>query len=144
MNRQILISLLLICFFNENLFSQMKLSAGIHGQETEKVQVDNVPAIVIVNKSDYKGVCNFDLLLTGGNSAPAYKRTIEFTDDAGASLYTLNESKDSPGVYKIDLSGVCDKIASQKIIKIILLENPANDLMMLPSKMKQLAEIHLK
>ncbi len=144
MNRKILISLLLISFLNENLFSQMKLSASIQGKETEKVQVDNGPAIFTVKKSDYKGVCNFDLLLTGENSSPAYKRTIEFTNDAGARLYISNESKDLPGIYKIDLSGICDKIASQKVIRITLLENPANDLMMLPSKMKQLAEIHLK
>ena len=139
-----IISLIFILLAYENVFSQMMLSARIQGKETEKIRVDSEPVIVAFKKSDYKNVCNFDLMLEEKNASSAYKRTIELTDGNGSSLYASDESRENPGVYNIGLSGICKKIASQTIIKIMLLENPANDLMMLPSKMKQLAEIHLK
>lgn len=144
MNFKILISVLLILLSYENVFSQMMLSARIDGNETEKIRIDDKPAIVAFKKSDYKNVCNVDVKLEEKNASSAYKRTIELTNASGSRLYASDESKETPGVYNIDLSGICKKIASQTIIKIMLLENPANDLMMLPSKMKQLAEIHLK
>ncbi len=144
MKFKIIISLISILLAQENVFSQMMLSARIQGKETEKIQVDDEPAIVSFKKSDYKDVCKFDLILENKNASSVYKRNIELTDASGTSLFTSDESRENPGVYNIGLSGICKKIASQTIIKIMLLENPANDLMMLPSKMKQLAEIHLK
>ncbi|HEV8083980.1 MAG TPA: hypothetical protein VGP55_12300 [Chitinophagaceae bacterium] len=144
MKFKILISALLVLLVHENVFSQMMLSARIQKKETEKIRVDDAPAIVTFKKSDYKDVCNFDVILEEKNASSAYKRTIELTDGNGSRLYASDESGENPGVYKMDLSVICKKISSQTIIKIMLLENPANDLMMLPSKMKQLAEIHLK
>ena len=144
MKFKILISVLLVLLVNENIFSQMMLSARIQKKETEKIRVDDAPVIVAFKKSDYKDVCNFDVILEEKNASSAYKRTIEFTDVNGSRLYASDESRENPGIYNIDLSLICKKISSQTIIKIMLFENPANDLMMLPSKMKQLAEIHLK
>ena len=120
------------------------ISARIKGNETEKVEVNDEPVVIAFKKADYKGVCNFDVILEEKNASTAYKRTIEFVDAGGSRLYASDESKETPGIYTIDISNICKKISSQTIIKIMLLENPANDLMMLPSKMKQLAEIHLK
>ena len=144
MKFKILISVLFVLLVHENIFSQMMLSARIQKKETEKIRVDDEPAIIAFKKSDYKDVCNFDVILVEKNASSAYKRTIELTDGSGSRLYASDESRENPGVYNIDLSVICKKISSQTIIKIMLLENPANDLMMLPSKMKQLAEIHLK
>ncbi|MEO8108770.1 MAG: hypothetical protein ABI594_02000 [Ginsengibacter sp.] len=121
----------------------MMLSAKINGTETLKKSIGEEPLQIDINKSDYKGICSFDVIIDDKNVSAAYKRTIELTDTSGESLYTSDESG-TPGVYKIDLSSICKKISSQTIIKLMLLKNPANDKMMLPSKMIQLAEIHLK
>ncbi|MEO6221302.1 MAG: hypothetical protein ABIO81_12795, partial [Ginsengibacter sp.] len=91
-----------------------------------------------------KNVCNFDVLIEQKNPNAAYKRTIELTDENGIRLYTVDESKETSGVYNVGLADICKKLASKKIIKVMFLENPANDMLMLPSKMKQLAEIHLQ
>ncbi len=144
MKFKIIISLTLILLMHEMVFSQMMISARIKGNETERIEVNDEPAIITFKKADYKGVCNFDVIVKEKNASSAYKRTIEFVDNGGSTLYASDESNETPGIYIIDISNICKKISSQTIIKIRLLENPANDLMMLPSKMKQLAEIHLK
>lgn len=130
-------------FLQQKLCAQMMLSAKIKGTETVKKSIGEEPLRIDINKSDYKGICSFDVIIDDNNVSAAYKRTIELTDTSGESLYTSDESN-TPGVYKIDLSSICKKISSQTIIKLMLLKNPANDKMMLPSKMIQLAEIHLK
>ncbi len=130
-------------FLQRQLFAQMMLSAKIKEKETVKKSIGEEPIRINLNKSDYKGICNFDVIVDETNASAAYKRTIELTDTSGESLYTSDESN-TPGVYKIDLSSICKEISSQTIIKLMLLKNPANDKMMLPSKMIQLAEIHLK
>ncbi len=140
---KILIAIVLILFLQQQLFAQMMLSAKIKGKETLKKSIGEDPLWIDINKSDYKGICSFDVIIDDKNVSAAYKRTIELTDTSGESLYTSDESN-TLGVYKIDLSSICKKISSQTIIKLRLLKNPANDKMMLPSKMIQLAEIHLK
>ncbi len=142
-NLKIFIALVLMLFFQQQLFAQMMLSAKIKGKETVKKSIGEEPIQIDLTKSDYKGICNFDVIIDETNASAAYKRTIEITDTSGERLYASDESK-TPGVFKVDLSAVCKKISSQTIIKLMLLKNPANDKMMLPSKMIQLAEIHLK
>ncbi len=140
---KILIAIVLMLFLQQQLFSQMMLSAKIKGKETGKKSIGEEPIKIDLTKNDYKGICNFDVLVDETTASAAYKGTIEITDISGERLYAIDESK-TPGIYKIDLSAVCKKISSQTIVKLILLKNPANDKMMLPSKMIQLAEIHLK
>ncbi len=144
MKYKIILSLLFILHVHENAFSQMMLSAKIQGKESEKIMVDDKPVMISIEKKDYEGICNFDVILQDKNASSAYKRTIEITDANGARLRAFDESVDTPGIYKMDLAGICDAINSQPVIKMVLLENPANDLMSLPSKMKQLAEVHIK
>lgn len=129
---------------HENLFSQMLLSAKVNGKQTAVVQVNDTPAVITINKSDFETVRSFDVLAKDKNASAAYKRSIEITDTSGATLFTTDEIKGQAGIFHVDLSTVSRDIASHKILKIMLMENPANDLMALPSKMKQLAEIHLK
>ncbi len=140
---KILTCILSMLFLQQNLFAQMMLSAKIKGKETAKERIGEEPVKIDIDKSKYKSICNFEVIIAEQDPSAAYKRTIEITDASGGRLYASDESG-TPGVYKIDLSSVCKKISSQTIIKLMLLKNPANDKMMLPSRMIQLAEIHLK
>lgn len=140
---KILLATVLIFFAQQKPCAQMMLSAKIKGKETVKKSIGEEPLQIEINKSDYKGICNFDVIIDDKNASAVYKRTIELTDTSGESLYTSDESK-TQGVYNIDLSSICKKVSSQTIIKLMLLKNPANDKMMLPSRMIELAEIHLK
>ncbi|MEO6290510.1 MAG: hypothetical protein ABIO76_11340 [Ginsengibacter sp.] len=141
---KIIISAFLFFLVHQNVFAQVVISARINGKETEKRHVADKPLKVFVKKSDYKNVCDFDILVDQKNANHAYKRAIELTDENGGKLYSVDESKDSAGVYYIRLANVCEELSAKKIIEVMFIENPANDLLMLPSKMKQIAEIHLQ
>lgn len=129
---------------HEHLFSQMLLSAKVNGKQTAALHVNDTPVVVSIDKSNFAEVKNFDILAEDKNVSPAYKRTVEITDTAGAILLTLDETSSGNGIFHVDLSVMSQEITSHKILKLMLVLNPANDLMALPSKMKQLAEIHLK
>ncbi len=141
MKFKLIITAIVIFFTIENAFSQMMLSARIQGKETKKERVGDTPVTITLNKKTYYNINKFDVIVSEKNQSPAYKRTIEITDSNGTSLYSADESSVNHGLFAIDLK---EKIASHKIIKLQLLLNPADDRMMLPSKMIQLAEIHLK
>ncbi len=135
---------MLIVFSQQKPFAQMTLSARIQGKETEKKSLDEGPVSIDINKNDYKGVCNFDLVVEEKNNSSAYRNTIEIEDSNGSKLYSADESENNPGVFKINPADKCKLITSQKMLKIVLFQNPANDKMMMPSRRKQLAEVHLK
>ena len=84
-------------------------------------------------------------LVIGKNSTSSvYKTTLQVTDEDENLLYQQPEPRSKPGIFKINLVPFRRKFLSAGLLKVYLAEDPANDMMKLPSKRNLLAEIHLK
>ncbi|MDP4283092.1 MAG: hypothetical protein Q8891_01610 [Bacteroidota bacterium] len=139
----LLISFLLIFFLNENIFGQYHISAIINGKETAIITVVDLPATIIINKSSYKKITGFLIKVNSPNISAAYKRTLEVVSEKEKMLFSTEEDISNPGIFPFELKRVCKKILSKKIINLILVENPADSRMKIPSKMKKLAKVYL-
>jgi hypothetical protein len=116
----------------------------IDGKKTgERIITDN-PAIITVNKMRYKKVSEITLILKQTPANNIYKKTIQVTDENESVLFEVNEVRSKHGWYKINIPGIKQKLMNQKIIKVLLAENPANDMMKMLSKRTLLAEVHFK
>ena len=140
---RIFISFLLIFSLNGNIFAQYNLSAVIKGKETAKITVVDSPSIITIKKSGYKNIGSFLIIVNSAKTSAAYKRTLELISEKGKVLYTAEEDPQQQGIFPFDLKGICKKILSQKIINLMLEENPSNPKMKIPSRIKQLAKVYL-
>lgn len=141
MNIKKIFFLTIAILFCTNIFSQDKISVSVNNKLMGETIVTENPFALTVNRSKYKNISKLVLKYKVQNQSP-YKRTIEVTDAAENSLYILDEGKD--GVYNINVPLVKKKLLTQKVIKVFLMENPANDRMSMPSRRKLLIELHLK
>ncbi len=129
-------------FISENIFAQDKVSVIMNNKMVGETVIPENPLILSVSKAKYKNLSKLVLKYTSQNAESPYKRSIEVTDAAENSFYIINESKG--GLYNINLTSVKNKILAQKVIKIFLIMNPANDRMSMPSTRKLIIELHLK
>lgn len=143
MRLKILIPVILIFLLHRSAFSQILVSAEIDGNKTATKMVNENPLQLFVNASDYGSPCDFRVFIKYKNPHSPYKRSLAFTTETGERLYVTDEVKDSTGVFHVIFGDSCKIITGQKIVNVMLLENPANDMIMIPSRMQQLAEIHL-
>ena len=102
------------------------------------------PVVLEEKRSRYKAVKKVALDFNQFESAAAYKRTLEITDEQEKSIYTIEESPNKPGYYFITSPSVIKKILKENTIKLYLLQNPKNNRMMMPSRRNLLVELHMK
>ena len=143
MMQHLLTSFLFVFFLNGNIFAQHNLSAVINGKETAIITVGDLPATIIIKKSAYKKIVSFLIIVNSSKMSTAYKRILELISENGKVLYTVEEDLQHQGIFPFELKDICKKILSQKIINLILEENPANPKMKIPSKIKTLARVYL-
>ena len=138
--KKILITLTAI-FLTSAIFAQDKIAVLVNNKMLGQTIVPESPVMLTVSKSKYKNLSKLTLKYTPQNQS-LYKRSIEITDGAENSIYTLDEAKG--GLYNINIASIKTKILAQKVIKVYLMENPLNDRMSIPSRRKLLIELHLK
>lgn len=126
-----------------NVFAQkFTISAVVNGKKIGETTVTDSPAVIYVDKIKIKKWPEVILMIRQRPLNEIYKRTLQITDGNENMLYQFDESKSKIGMYKIRLAPIRQKLLHQKIIKIFLAEDPANDMMRLPSKRSLLAELH--
>lgn len=116
----------------------------IDGKKTGERVVTDSPAIITVNKMKYKKVFEITLILKQTPVNNVYKKTIQVTDENESVLFEANELRSKHGWYKIKIAAIKQKLRDQKIIKVLLAENPANGMMKMLSRRTLLAELHFK
>lgn len=116
----------------------------INGKKIGEVTITENPAVISVNKMKYKKISNLTLIIKQSSVNNVYKRTLQITDENENQLYEADELRSKVGLYKINLTKIRQQLLKQDIIKVFLAENPANDMMKLPSRRKLLAELHFR
>jgi hypothetical protein len=125
-----------------NVFAQDVISVIINGKKIGEATIAEQPAIINIKKIKYKNISAVTLTVNPAKPKDAFKRTIQITDADEKILYTVNESPSKHGWYKINLAAIKPKLLKQKMLKMILTEDPANSMMKIRSSRKLLAEIH--
>ena len=120
---------------------QATMSVWINGKKSCERIIHDSAEVINVQKSKYKNVSSLTLVYREVNISKVYKRSIDITDDSDKLLYHAMESKLKPGWFSIRIVSL-RSISSKKTIKVYLLEDPANDMMALPSRRKLLADLH--
>lgn len=116
----------------------------IDGKKMGDRVITDSPAIITANKLKYRKASEVILILKQIPVNNIYKKTIQITDENESVLLEANEVRSKPGWYKINIPAIKQKLLNQKIIKVFLAENPANDMMKMLSKRTLLAEVHFK
>ncbi len=97
---------------------------------------------LIIKKAAAKTIKKIELQVKGSLSlAPRYKRTIEMGD---TKTVIINETKDMPGHFNILTGGMIKELTAGKKILLHLVLEPANDMMMFPSKRILLGNLIMK
>ena len=121
---------------------QATMSVLINGKKSPERTIHDSAAVISVQKSKYKNVSSITLVYKERNMAKIYKRSIDITNDSDKLLYHTRESKLKPGWFPMSIPMLRSIGAKEKTIKVYLLEDPANDMMALPSRRKLLAVLH--
>lgn len=128
-----------------NVFAQKDvIQLVIGGKKIGEVPITENPAVISVNKMKYKKISDLTLIIKQSGVNKVYKRTLQITDENENQLYGVNEQRSKVGLYKINLTKIRQQLIKQNMLKVFLAEDPANDMMNLPSKRKLLAELHLR
>ncbi|MGI8580992.1 MAG: hypothetical protein ACR2KX_02285 [Chitinophagaceae bacterium] len=116
----------------------------ISGKKIGEAPITESPSSISVNKMKYKKISDLTLIIKQSGVNKVYKRTLQITDENENQLFTINEQRSKVGLYKINLTKMREQLLKQNMLKVFLAEDPANEMMNLPSKRKLLAELHLR
>ncbi len=139
--KNFLLPFLLMTFPIALFAQQATMSVVINGKKSHESTNDSAE-VINVRKSKYKNVSSLTLVYRQQNMSKVYKRSIEITNESGKPLYHTKESKLKPGWFPMNIVTLRNISLKEKTIKVYLLEDPANDMMALPSRRKLLAELH--
>ena len=145
MNTRGLIILLPVLLFSIQLFAQNDVvTLTINGKKVGEQTITENPAVINVSKIKYKKISDLTLMIRLKAVNKIYKRTLQITDENESLLFSVNEQKSKVGLYKMDITKMRQQLLQQYIIKVYLAEDPANEMMRIPSKRQLLAELHLR
>lgn len=145
MNKRSSLILLLALIFSVKLFAQNDVvTLIINGKKVGERTVTETPSAIKVNKAKYKKISDLKVIVEQATVNKIYKRTLQVTDENESLLFSVNEQKAKVGLFKINLTKTRQQLLKQDIIKVYLAEDPANDMMKIPSKRELLAELHFR
>ncbi len=145
MNIRLFFIIIITLSFTAKVFAQTDdVTVVVNGKLFGKAAIGEDPAVINVNKLKYKKVPDLTVMIRQSSVNRIYKRTLQITDEKEQNLFSVPEQRSKIGSYKINLIKVRQQLLKQSIIKVFLAEDPANDMMRIPSKRKLLAELHLK
>ena len=130
--------------FNCCAIKAQNLTVYLNNKKAATISVGEDPVVTNIKVKKYRNTSRLVLALDKQSMKSVYKRTLQVTDENENLLYQLTDSRSNAGVFKINLASLRKKLAGQKVLKVFLAEDPANDMMKLPSKRNYLAELHLK
>ena len=135
---------LLLMGFSVVVFAQPAVvSVLINGKKIGERVIKENADIIQVQKLKFKNVTLLTVVYQQVNMSKVYKRSLEITNQDDSSLYHVQESKLKPGWFRINIPIARKIFLKEKKIKVYLLEDPANDLMALPSRRKLLVELKM-
>ena len=130
------------------------MSIQIFAQDTVTVLIDNKKAAqcviteelketkLLLKKSVYKNYKTLAIQIKGTNAAgDTYKRDLEIT---GATSIMVSEVKDKPGKFEVIDATVEKQLLAGKTLKLYLLLNPSNPMLMIPSRRVYLGSLVMK
>jgi hypothetical protein len=132
----------------------LSISLKMIAQDTTTVYIDNKKAaevivkpdqskiVLLVKKSKYKKYKPFIITVSGehiGNDL--YKRSLEI---AGKNSSIIEETKNKRGHFDISKTETAKLLLTGKPVSLYLLLNPANPLMMMPSRRLFLGDVVMK
>ena len=145
MHNRFPILILFTLLFSVKLFAQKDVvTLIINGKKVGEQNITESPSAISVNKMKYKKISDLTVIIKQSTVNKVYKRTLQITDENESMLFSVNEQRSKVGLYKINLTKVRHQLLQQDIIKVYLAEDPANDMMKLPSRRNLLAELHLR
>ena len=145
MNIKLSFILLLGLIFSVKLFAQNDVvGLIINGKKVGERTVTEDPSAINVNKTKYKKISDLIVVVKQATVNKIYKRTLQVTDENESLLFSVNEQKTKVGLFKIDLTKTRKQLLQQDTIRVYLAEDPANDMMRIPSKRQLLAELHFR
>ncbi len=145
MHNRVPLLVLFTLLFSVKLFAQKDVvTLIIKGKKVGEQNISESPSAISVNKMKYKKISDLTVIIKQSTVNKVYKRTLQITDENESMLFSVNEQRSKVGLYKINLTKIRHQLLQQDIIKVYLAEDPANDMMKLPSKRNLLAELHLR
>ena len=145
MHNRVPLLVLFTLLFSVKLFAQKDIvTLVINGKKVGEQNITESPSAISVNKMKYKKISDLTVIIKQSTVNKVYKRTLQITDENESMLFSVNEQRSKVGLYKINLTKVRRQLLQQDIIKVYLAEDPANDMMKLPSRRNLLAELHLR
>ena len=145
MHNRVPLLVLFTLLFSVKLFAQKDIvTLIINGKKVGEQNITESPAAISINKMKYKKISDLTVIIKQSTVNKVYKRTLQITDENESMLFSVNEQRSKVGLYKINLTKIRHQLLQQDIIKVYLAEDPANDMMKLPSRRNLLAELHLR
>ena len=145
MHNRVPLLVLFTLLFSVKLFAQKDVvTLIINGKKVGEQNITESPTAISVNKMKYKKISDLTVIIKQSTVNKVYKRTLQITDENESMLFSVNEQRSKVGLYKVNLTKVRHQLLQQDIIKVYLAEDPANDMMKLPSRRNLLAELHLR
>jgi hypothetical protein len=106
------------------------------------IKSDQPENILDIKKSEHKKFSCIIVQVSGEHvGGEIYKRTLEIT---GENTVSVEETKNKPGHFDISKTDSKDQLTSGKTISLYLMLNPANPMMMFPSKRIFLGNLVMK
>ena len=134
-----------ILIFSSDVFAQKDvIRLIINGKAIGEVPITENPAVISVSKVKYKKISELTLIVKQKAVNKIYKRTLQIMDENDTLLFSVNEQKAKIGWYKINLTKMRQQLLQQDIIKVYLAQDPANEMMSIPSKRQLLTVLHLR
>ncbi|MEP6614998.1 MAG: hypothetical protein ABJA57_00395 [Ginsengibacter sp.] len=142
MTKILLYTILLTTLGLTGVAQQDRISVVVNGKKTGDKAVNENATVLYLQISKYRKVSSLALVYMHANGSNVYKRSVEITNEKSGLLFILKETKSKQGWFIANMSTMRKMFAKEKTIRVYLLEDPANDLMALPSRKILLAELH--
>lgn len=130
--------------FSINMMAQDTTSIFINDKKAAwaVIKSDQTEDLLVLKKSEYKKFTRFVVQVSGELvGREIYKRTLELT---GEKTISVEETENKPGYFDISKTDCKDQLTSGKTISMYLMLNPANPMMMFPSKKIFLGNLVMK
>ena len=139
-----IIFLLTLTFITMEIFAADTTTVFVNNRKVAKVinKDSQEEIILLLEKSVYKNYKSLAIQVKNSyTSRPVYKKELEITGD---STVIISETKNKPGCFTIGDAYTKKELTAGKTLKLFLLLNPANPMMMMPSRRIYIGDLVMK
>lgn len=130
--------------FSINMMAQDTTTIFINDKKAAEavIKPGQTENLLTIKKSEHKKFTRFVVQVSGELvGREMYKRTLELTDEKTISV---EETENKPGYFDISKTDCKDQLTSGKTISLYLMLDPANPMMLFPSKKIFLGNLVMK